>query len=276
MLFSCCCARVSRAWKPVCNCYKDSNYQCEESCVENSILQEELYYDHALVCNEYDWDLLWIDDQTLGIIQECQWPISWCDNMAHGPLAWRCLGKHGGPNLWCTDRDIWKPGWSSRPLSGYTYRMPLVSLKCHFGILVILLTLFSLASAQQVLVTREWTTSHTSIDIIGTDKQLLVRRICHGDAMSHREGKEKQWDTIGQWTNDGQICVWDTVNEHGWRVDIRSHRVADVIENILKKSEDFPMPRCIPEQTDCQDCGLWDFVDRRDTPRVEIIWKRRP
>ncbi|KAI8393286.1 Alpha/Beta hydrolase protein [Radiomyces spectabilis] len=61
----------------------------------------------------------------------------------------------------------------------------------------------------------------------------------------------------------GKVCVWDTVNDHGWRVDIRSHRVADVIENILKKPDEFPLPQCEVE-TDCQDCGLWNFVDQRD------------
>lgn len=49
MLFSCCCARVSRVWRPVCDCYQGQDYQCDERCVEDTILKEELYYDHALV-----------------------------------------------------------------------------------------------------------------------------------------------------------------------------------------------------------------------------------
>lgn len=62
----------------------------------------------------------------------------------------------------------------------------------------------------------------------------------------------------------GKVCVWDTVNDKGWRVDIRSHQVQDVIENILKKPEEFPLPECIPESDDCDDCGLWQFTDDRD------------
>lgn len=54
------------------------------------------------------------------------------------------------------------------------------------------------------------------------------------------------------------------MNDHDWRVDIRSHRVQDVIENILKKPDEFDMPNCEPEQEDCQDCGLWNFFDDRD------------
>ncbi|CAO3663874.1 unnamed protein product [Umbelopsis vinacea] len=65
--------------------------------------------------------------------------------------------------------------------------------------------------------------------------------------------------------HSGKVCVWDVVNEKGWRVDIRSHRIHDVIENILKKPEEFPLPECKPE-LECVDCALWDFPDDRDPP----------
>ena len=42
------------------------------------------------------------------------------------------------------------------------------------------------------------------------------------------------------------------------------HRVRDVIENIMKKSDEFAMPDCQPEAKDCQDCGLWEYFDDRD------------
>lgn len=61
----------------------------------------------------------------------------------------------------------------------------------------------------------------------------------------------------------GKVCVWDTVKDNGWRVDIRSHRVRDVIDGILMKPDEFPLPNCVKE-TDCQDCGLWEFYDDRD------------
>jgi hypothetical protein len=63
----------------------------------------------------------------------------------------------------------------------------------------------------------------------------------------------------------GKVCVWDTVKDNGWRVDIRSHRVRDVIEQILNNPEEFPLPSCV-EETDCEDCGLWDYYDERDGP----------
>lgn len=62
--------------------------------------------------------------------------------------------------------------------------------------------------------------------------------------------------------------MWDTVNDNGWRIDIRSHRIIDVIENILKKpEEEFPLPDCHPE-LECTDCGLWDYPDDRDPPKT--------
>ena len=60
--------------------------------------------------------------------------------------------------------------------------------------------------------------------------------------------------------------MWDTVKDKGWRVDIRSHRVRDVIENILKDPTGFPLPDCLPEKKECEDCGLWNYTDRRDDP----------
>jgi lipase ATG15 len=61
----------------------------------------------------------------------------------------------------------------------------------------------------------------------------------------------------------GKVCVWDTVKDHGWRVNVAYHRIATVIESILKKPEEFPVPVCKVE-ANCDDCGLWTFFDDRD------------
>lgn len=49
MLFSCCCARISRAWSPVCDCFQGNEYKCESSCLQKNIQKSELYYDNAMV-----------------------------------------------------------------------------------------------------------------------------------------------------------------------------------------------------------------------------------
>lgn len=48
-------------------------------------------------------------------------------------------------------------------------------------------------------------------------------------------------------------------------MDIRSHRIKDMIEAILLKPDEFTMPECV-EEHDCEDCGLWQYYDERDGP----------
>lgn len=61
------------------------------------------------------------------------------------------------------------------------------------------------------------------------------------------------------------MCVWDTVKNNGWGVDIKSHRIKELIEKILMNPQGFPLPDCI-EETDCQDCSDWSYYDQRDKP----------
>ena len=70
----------------------------------------------------------------------------------------------------------------------------------------------------------------------------------------------------------GKSCVWDTVKDNGWRVNIAHHRIGTLIEDILKKPNEFPIPSCKIE-TDCDDCGLWTFEDERDILPTNSIFK---
>ncbi|CAO3687222.1 unnamed protein product [Rhizopus stolonifer] len=70
-LFSCCCARISRAWAPVCDCYKNNEYICENSCLQKKISESELYYDNALelykdVYKTYPNSTIWVTGHSLG------------------------------------------------------------------------------------------------------------------------------------------------------------------------------------------------------------------
>ncbi|CAO3624743.1 unnamed protein product [Cunninghamella echinulata] len=71
MLFSCCCARISRSWTPVCDCYQGNEYLCESECLEKSIANAELYYDHALeiyldLTDRYKNATVWLTGHSLG------------------------------------------------------------------------------------------------------------------------------------------------------------------------------------------------------------------
>ncbi|KAI8867209.1 alpha beta-hydrolase [Ramicandelaber brevisporus] len=58
----------------------------------------------------------------------------------------------------------------------------------------------------------------------------------------------------------GNMCVFDTVGKLGWRVDIRTHRLYDVIDKVLTVWEDSEWPSCQPDRN-CTDCGSWEFSD---------------
>ena len=54
----------------------------------------------------------------------------------------------------------------------------------------------------------------------------------------------------------GQICVYDTVSDLGWRVSIDTHRILSVITDVLEPYEE--VPQCTLD-TDCIDCYPWRF-----------------
>ena len=54
----------------------------------------------------------------------------------------------------------------------------------------------------------------------------------------------------------GQMCVYDTVGDKGWRVGIGTHRIKAVISDVIKVYED--VPTCAVEE-ECFDCQLWKY-----------------
>ncbi|KAF9577578.1 putative lipase atg15, partial [Lunasporangiospora selenospora] len=47
LLFSCCCAKVDRTWRPVCDC-NTGGYNCDQKCVEDSVNSDDVYYGTAM------------------------------------------------------------------------------------------------------------------------------------------------------------------------------------------------------------------------------------
>ncbi|RDW70173.1 hypothetical protein BP5796_08570 [Coleophoma crateriformis] len=60
----------------------------------------------------------------------------------------------------------------------------------------------------------------------------------------------------------GTECVYDVVGDKGWRVNIATHRIIRVIEDILKVYDTVPECKYTPE---CQDCPLWKEVTGNET-----------
>jgi lipase ATG15 len=227
ILFSCCCARISRAWSPVCNCYQGNEYKCESSCLQKNIQKSELYYDNAL-----------------NIIEDVQ-------------------KKYRNSTIWITGHSL---GGGVASLVGLTYGIPTVTFEIPGDRLASSrLHLPNGAVAKNMPL---WHFGHTAdpifVGVCTVSFELLIIYVIlnyqiQGPSSSCWYGGYAMETRC----HTGKVCVWDTVNEHGWKVDIRSHRVRDVIENILKKPEDFPLPNCVPDE-DCEDCGLWEYYDDRD------------
>ncbi|KAJ5143767.1 Lipase class 3 [Penicillium bovifimosum] len=54
----------------------------------------------------------------------------------------------------------------------------------------------------------------------------------------------------------GQMCAYDTVADKGWRVGIGTHKIENVISDVILKYDD--VPPCVAEE-ECFDCELWKF-----------------
>ncbi|KAM5457613.1 putative lipase atg15 [Microsporum audouinii] len=60
----------------------------------------------------------------------------------------------------------------------------------------------------------------------------------------------------------GKRCVYDTVQDFGWRVAIGTHRIVNVINDVLKKYK--TVPTCKPDKA-CVDCPNWKFFRSNGT-----------
>ncbi|PKI82525.1 Atg15p [Malassezia vespertilionis] len=70
LLFSCCCARVTDAWSPVCDCF-DALHKCDTQCVGRALIDRSLYYPAATelynnMSYMYPHSQLWITGHSLG------------------------------------------------------------------------------------------------------------------------------------------------------------------------------------------------------------------
>ncbi|OZJ06141.1 hypothetical protein BZG36_01019 [Bifiguratus adelaidae] len=215
ILFSCCCARVGPTWRTVCDCYR-SGYQCNQTCLEESVAGNELYYRMAMdmyieLKAMYPNSVIWFSGHSLGggvaSLLGATFGVPTVAFQSPGDrLAARRLHLPGPPGIRYEDMPIWHFGNTADPV--FMGVCTGVTTSCWY--------------AGYALETK-----------------------CH----------------------TGKTCVWDVVKEEGWRVDIRAHRITDVIERILLKN--MSLPECVVE-TDCVDCGPWDYVDRDQSSKKAV------
>ncbi|KAL5403560.1 hypothetical protein PMIN03_009797 [Paraphaeosphaeria minitans] len=60
----------------------------------------------------------------------------------------------------------------------------------------------------------------------------------------------------------GKKCVYDTVADLGWRVGIGTHKIVNVIKQVLEKYDE---PAKCEQFVDCTDCFNWEFFESNGT-----------
>ncbi len=60
----------------------------------------------------------------------------------------------------------------------------------------------------------------------------------------------------------GNICVYDTVKEKGWRVGIGYHKIHAVVDDVIKAYDE--VAQCAPD-SECVDCFNWKFFESNET-----------
>ncbi|KAH8894952.1 alpha/beta-hydrolase [Thozetella sp. PMI_491] len=60
----------------------------------------------------------------------------------------------------------------------------------------------------------------------------------------------------------GYECVYDTVGDKGWRVGIGTHKIRNVIHDVILKYDTVPECKFTPE---CRDCATWKMYESNGT-----------
>ena len=71
----------------------------------------------------------------------------------------------------------------------------------------------------------------------------------------------------------GLRCVYDTVGDKGWRININTHRINNVIPWVLEAYDD--VPECEGDG-ECDECFNWKFIDNdRERSAITALTKYR-
>ncbi|KAL6702648.1 putative lipase atg15 [Coniothyrium glycines] len=68
----------------------------------------------------------------------------------------------------------------------------------------------------------------------------------------------------------GQKCVYDTVKDFGWRVGIGTHKIAEVIRDVIEK---YDAPAKCEPYLNCTDCYTWEYFESNGTETTTTSYK---
>ncbi|RUS32308.1 putative lipase ATG15 [Jimgerdemannia flammicorona] len=158
-------------------------------------------------------------------------------------IAKDLVDDYTNATIWATGHSL---GGALAGLLGLTYGLPTVTYEAPGELLAARRLHLPYGAGVDYSQIPMWHIGHTA--------DPVFMGVCTGPSSSCWYGgfaMESQCHT-------GRVCVYDVVNQSGWKVDIRSHRIHDVIERVLTVWEE--VPECFVEEG-CVDCGIWDFND---------------
>jgi lipase ATG15 len=71
----------------------------------------------------------------------------------------------------------------------------------------------------------------------------------------------------------GMKCVYDTVKDFGWRVGIGTHKIVEVIRDVLEK---YDAPAKCEPYVDCTDCYTWKYFESNGTETTTTTTTAKP
>jgi lipase ATG15 len=195
LLFSCCCARVDFSWSTVCDCYA-GGYKCEQTCLETALVEESVY-------------------ATVG--------TNLYNNVTY---------MYPNANIW---------------LTGHSVSCPFEGLK---------LTRYQLGGSLSALIALAFGAPAVGFEAPGD--RLPARRLhlpqppalpAHLSGITHvyhtadpipmgactgtYSGCYAAGFALESKCHTGQTILYDTVTVKGWSVDVRTHRISEVIGKVL-------------------------------------------
>ena len=152
-------------------------------------------------------------------------------------------------SVWVTGHSL---GGSVGSLLGMTFGLPTITFEAPGDALPT--TRLGLPAPPQSVLGAPQTWRNTGAYHFGHTADPVYMGTCNGFFSSC---------TIGGYAFESQChtgyrCVYDTVGDKGWRADIRTHQIINVISNVLEVYD--TVPACEPDD-ECVDCSNWRFFE---------------
>ncbi|KAI9199604.1 Alpha/Beta hydrolase protein [Polychytrium aggregatum] len=240
IMFSCCCAKVTPTWHPVCECAHFSSHTCSTTCLDVTIRYSESYYRFAQLIYEEVWL------------------------------------RHPRAAIWFTGHSL---GGSLASLMGITYNLPAIPFQApgerlyasRLGLLpthgvedfIASLPIYHIGNNGDPVFLGRCNGPASSCYYGGyaMESKCHLGRECIydiGDAFlkvdpSSLDDQDRAWyeETRGEWLRSA-------VRPPEHKLDIRYHKMQLIMKLFLDKR--FPVPECEFEP-DCADCENWTMVD---------------